>query len=181
MINLLLISEAAYMDWMSAIIAILALLVMILIGWQIWNYVYFEKKLDDKIASKLNEVEKKFRKEQEEQIAISNYYSYLKSAASHQDSFGWHPHIVLNNLAQAIEEIIKIKDCDISVLTPLIDHIEELCKFNNVFGSEYEVYAEGVDSFIPKLKLLLGKDEKIYDLLKEIEKQRDNRKELIKE
>lgn len=180
MTDLLFITKADYMDWMSVIVAILALLIMILIGWQIWNYVYFEKKLDAKINNKLDNAQNELRKEYEKQIALSNYYSYLKSAASHQESFGWHPHIVLNNLAQAIEEIIKIENFEVSILTPLVEHLERLCKLKT-FEDNHKAYAEGVDNFIPKMKLLLGKSDDIYNLLIEIEKQKNKRKDVTTE
>lgn len=171
------ISKVDYMDWMSAIIAILALLIMILIGWQIWNYVYFEKKLDKKIQNRLNEAENKLREENKKQIALSNYYSYLHSAISHQNSTMWDINVVLENLTYAINQLLDYHFTEKEHLNPLINNMEILCKRKS-FGTNYKGYANAVDKFIPIFKQLLGKDERIYDLLKEMEKQRDNRGEL---
>jgi len=172
------ISHSDYMTWMSVIVAVLSLLVLLLIGWQIWNYIVFEKKVDSKIKHKLDEAEKRLKEESEKVIATYSYFSYLSSAASHHNSFGWELDVVLDNLGLGIVCIVELKNYDTTILDPLFDEVEILCK-NNDFGTNYKKYAIGVDRFIPTFKKLLSKDERVYDLLKEIEKQRDNRGELI--
>lgn len=177
----LFIPNSDYMTWLSVIVAILSLLVMILIGWQIFNYVYFEKKLKKQIKVGLKKQKKKLREENTEQMATSNYFLYLTFAKSHSESFGWELDVVLDNLSLAIDFLLEIKSEDDRLIQPFISFVDEKLIKNKCFEINSIRYAKGVDRFIPQIKKLLKKDISIYKLLKEIEKQIENRQELTDE
>lgn len=52
------LSETAYLGW---VVSVLATLVTVLIGWQIFNYLYFEDKMKQFTKDKVEELDKSFK------------------------------------------------------------------------------------------------------------------------
>lgn len=140
-------------DYQGIIVGILSLLITILIGWQIYNAVFWKKNIDDKIEDRLkNETGYAIK-------AINGlmYNAYQSNLICYLKSRDWFKIIVTQN--SMIDILVNMKEKDyvekhIEYVYSLLEHVEE---FN-------ELEMSVLKDYIKNIKKLSSFSDKIIDV-----------------
>lgn len=164
--------EVDILGMLSVIVAALSVLVMLLIGWNIFNYLYFDYKVKERIKSVKNQIH------EENKVLIASQLSrvYLNNARMQTTPYeysdnakSWHFELMARFMILAIDNS-QYSDSDTKN-----DIIECLCEWD-AKGYFYKIpFEDHLSSLIESLKSLLSHSDKVYDLLKSIEEAYINR------
>jgi hypothetical protein len=132
------------------------------------NYVQV-KDVKDEFKNVEIGLKKEIKEYNDKEIKSAIGLSYLDSSLLSQMSFGWEPNVVIGYLTSAIKPILESQNENL--LKNLIDIIENHSQDSRVFYSK-SLSSIIYNKFLNEFKLLLGKDERVYDLLQEIKKLR---------
>jgi hypothetical protein len=149
--------NTAFYGW---IMTILSLFVTILITWQIYKVALFDSKVNKKIRDAVSLL----KEENSIEINKSSCLEYLRLASILSEQLGYNPDSVISYLSLAANTALRIEDQ--TVLNKLFDDIETAYK-KEIFRKAYS--QKTFDDFYTQLKKLLGKNDRVYDLVKKIE------------
>lgn len=147
-------------DWMGVLVGILALLVTVLLGWNIYSAIHIEETINKKIDSSITEAQKKA--ERNIQIALAT--TQIRAINGYIANQDWY--MVMNGYSTCIWDILQLQDKNMAGdIIPLIENILERITIRE----EKEIKA--LSDLIDNIKKLSSLDERAFDLYsKAIEK-----------